>query len=187
MTKDWIVVGDVTSSGGRVVSGSPFTDIDGKQVAREGDMATCPLHKGTFPIAAGCDPTTIVDGKPVALHGAKLSCGCSVLAVQQRRVFIDAGGRDHGRTGAAGTSQAEPMTAAQAGANAVEAAFDQRFQLADSLTGVPLGKQPYRLSFQGEVTEAVTDVDGCTRPLPTGASAVDVECEILGMDEVIHA
>ncbi|MGL0786745.1 PAAR domain-containing protein [Xanthomonas translucens] len=46
----WIVVGDPTSSGGRVVTGSPYTDIEGAPVARVGDKAVCPLHKGAFPI-----------------------------------------------------------------------------------------------------------------------------------------
>lgn len=50
MTRMWIVVGDMTSSGGRVIDGSPFTSVDGKPVARVGNMAICPLHKGAFPI-----------------------------------------------------------------------------------------------------------------------------------------
>lgn len=75
MTRMWAVVGDATSSGGQVITGSPFTDIDGKPVARVNDKATCPTHKGTFPIIDG-DPTTIIDGEAVALHGSSLACGC---------------------------------------------------------------------------------------------------------------
>lgn len=89
MTRMWIVLGDSTSSGGTVITGSPFTDIDGKPVARINDMATCPAHKGTFPIVDG-DSTTIIDRQPVALHGSALACGCKVLAVKQMRVFVDA-------------------------------------------------------------------------------------------------
>lgn len=85
MSRMWIVVGDATSSGGQVVTGSPFTDIDGKPVARVTDTATCPSHNGTFPIVDG-DPTTVVDGQPVALHGSTLACGCKVMAVKQMRV-----------------------------------------------------------------------------------------------------
>lgn len=92
MSRMWIVQGDVTSSGGRLITSSPFTDIDGKGVGRFSDKATCPLHKGTFPIVGGCDPTTIIDGQPVALHGAELACGCKMLATQQMRVFVDDGG-----------------------------------------------------------------------------------------------
>jgi uncharacterized Zn-binding protein involved in type VI secretion len=85
MTRMWAVVGDATTSGGQVITGSPFTDIDGKPVARVNDTASCPTHKGTFPIVDG-DPTTIIDGQPVALHGSSLACGCKVLAVKQGRV-----------------------------------------------------------------------------------------------------
>lgn len=91
MTRMWIVERDTTTSGGRVVTFTPFTDVDGKGVARFGDKATCPTHKGTFPIVGGCDPTTIIDGQPVALHGATLSCGCQVLATAQIRVSLEAG------------------------------------------------------------------------------------------------
>ncbi len=80
MARRWIVVGDMTDSGGQVVSGSPFTDIDGRAVARVTDIAICLKHKGPFPIVDG-DTSMIVDGHPVALHGSTLACGCKVLAV----------------------------------------------------------------------------------------------------------
>ncbi len=114
MTRMWAVVGDATSSGGQVVSGSPFTDIDGKPVARVNDKATCPTHKGTFPIVDG-DPTTIIDGEAVALHGSSLACGCKVLAVQQMRVFLGAGGGGGG-SGGSGSSSAGSSSAGAAGA-----------------------------------------------------------------------
>ncbi|MEG1680001.1 MAG: PAAR domain-containing protein [Stenotrophomonas sp.] len=89
--RKWIVVGDLTSSSGRVITGSPFTDIEGAPVARVGDKATCPLHKGIFPIISG-DASIVIDGQPVALHGSYLACGCKVLATQQSLVFLDDGG-----------------------------------------------------------------------------------------------
>src|SRR5699024_1292724 len=92
MARNWIVQGDPTSSGGSVLPGSPFTDIDGTPVARVTDQATCPRHKGAYPIVDG-DNTLVVDGQPVALHGSSLACGCKVLSAQQVRVFVDAGGR----------------------------------------------------------------------------------------------
>ena len=88
MARTWIVVGDATSSGGKVITGSPFTEIDGKAVARVTDQATCPSHKGTFPIVDG-HPSLIIDGQPVALHGSKLACGCTVLAVSQTSVYVE--------------------------------------------------------------------------------------------------
>lgn len=75
MARNWIVMGDPTSSGGQVITASNETDIMGMGVARIGDKATCPkLHKGIFPIVDG-DITILVDGQPVALHGCALACG----------------------------------------------------------------------------------------------------------------
>ncbi|MDR2871758.1 MAG: PAAR domain-containing protein [Xanthomonadaceae bacterium] len=87
MARLCIVLGDPTSSGGQVITGSIFSDIDGKPVARIGDQATCPAHKGVYPIVTG-DATMIVDDQPVARHGDKLACGCSVLTARQARVAI---------------------------------------------------------------------------------------------------
>ncbi len=85
-----IVVGDRTISGGCVITGSPFTDIEGKPVARINDYATCPAHGGAFPIVSG-DPTLIIDGQPVAREGDRLACGCSLIAGQQHLVYVDDG------------------------------------------------------------------------------------------------
>lgn len=114
MARMWIVVGDITSSGGRVITGSAETDIDGKGVARVHDKATCPLHKGVFPIVDG-DPTIIIDGQPVALHGSKLACGCTVLTTQQSHVFVDNGSARSGGAGAAKAVAAAGASAAFAG------------------------------------------------------------------------
>lgn len=118
MTRMWAVLGDMTSSGGQVVTASQFTDIDGKGVARVNDKATCPTHKGTFAIVDG-DPTTIIDGQPVALHGSKLSCGCTVLAVQQIRVALQPGNGAGATTGAT-----IAMAASAAGSVAADSAND---------------------------------------------------------------
>lgn len=109
MARIAIVVGDRTSSGGTVLTGSPFTDINGMAVARVGDKAFCPKHKGPFPIVTG-DPTFIVDGQPLARHGDYLACGCQVLAVKQSTVSVESGGSGGARSGpaAGGTGMASP-------------------------------------------------------------------------------
>lgn len=86
-----VVPGDATSSGGSVITGSGFTDIGGRPVARVGDKATCPLHKGVFPIVSG-DLSLIIDGQPVARNGDRLACGCSLIAGVQQTAVIDSGG-----------------------------------------------------------------------------------------------
>ncbi|WP_313246072.1 polymorphic toxin type 15 domain-containing protein [Stenotrophomonas rhizophila] len=103
-----IVVGDSTSSGGTVLTGSPFTDINGMAVARVGDKAFCPKHKGAFPIVTG-DPTFIVDGQALARHGDALACGCKVLAVKQSTVSVESGGGGAAKGGSeAAASPAAP-------------------------------------------------------------------------------
>lgn len=93
MSKPFIVLGDKTDHGGAVTAGSPFTDIDGKAVARQGDPASCP-NCGPTTIAAG-DPTCIIDGMPVARHGDKTACGATLISAQVR-VLVDSGGSGGG-------------------------------------------------------------------------------------------
>jgi len=58
---------------------------------------------GPFPIVTG-DPTFIVDGQPLARHGAYLACGCQVLPVRQSTVSVDSGGSGGARSGSAAAS-----------------------------------------------------------------------------------
>jgi hypothetical protein len=88
-------------------------------VARVGDKAFCPKHKGPFPIVTG-DPTLIVDGQPLARHGDYLACGCQVLAVKQSTVSVESGGSGGARSGpaAASTGMASPAGFVPKGATA---------------------------------------------------------------------
>lgn len=86
-----VVEGDATTSGGRVISGSAMTNVEGRPVARVGDKATCPKHAGVFSIVSG-DDSWIVDGQPVARDGDALECGCRLAAGKQQRVHIAARG-----------------------------------------------------------------------------------------------
>jgi uncharacterized Zn-binding protein involved in type VI secretion len=68
-------VGDRTTTGGIIISGDDRHQVMGKAVACLGDKATCPAcgQMGTIVEAA---PHMRVFGKPVALHGHKIACGC---------------------------------------------------------------------------------------------------------------
>jgi uncharacterized Zn-binding protein involved in type VI secretion len=83
MSRPLIVVGDKTSHGGTVLSGSPNTDTHGKPIARVGDKASCPLkgHGGVTVIVSG-DPACLIDGQPAACHGHKTACGATLIASQ---------------------------------------------------------------------------------------------------------
>ncbi|MFM7024977.1 MAG: PAAR domain-containing protein [Limnohabitans sp.] len=79
MARKIIVLGDATSHGGEVISGSPTSRIDGKAIARVGDKVSCPIQgHGTNAIVEG-DPGLLVDGLPAALEGHKTECGCSLI------------------------------------------------------------------------------------------------------------
>lgn len=77
-----IVVGDKTSHGGRVISGSPSSTWgrDEIPIARKGDKVTCPTcEPHVFEIADGCAGSLDLDA-PVALEGHKTACGAVLIA-----------------------------------------------------------------------------------------------------------
>ena len=89
MKKGIVVEGDPTTGGGEVLVGSGYM-IDGETIAVLGDPVSCkiPLH-GSGNIVEG-DPNLLVNGKPVALHGHKVSCGCTLIAVKLPELnFVD--------------------------------------------------------------------------------------------------
>lgn len=90
MARMLIVVGDALQVGGSVLTGSPYTDIDGRAVARMGDRVICARH-GPGTIISG-DVTLVIDGQPAARHGDKASCGCALLAGKQQLAHASAGG-----------------------------------------------------------------------------------------------
>lgn len=82
MARPYIVYGDATDHGGKVLEGSDTTTINGKPVARVGDKVSCPRPgHGTCAIVSG-DATCLIDGKPVARHGDKTGCGAVLVSTQ---------------------------------------------------------------------------------------------------------
>lgn len=76
-----VLVGDTTTHGGTVISGSPNFTVGGIPVARVGDMVTCPLCKPhLFPIVEG-QPNALDQGRPLALAGHTVGCGAKLIAV----------------------------------------------------------------------------------------------------------
>lgn len=75
----FICVGDKTSCGGTVISGSVVdTDSSVRPIARIGDLISC-RHKCT--IISG-DQTMIVAGQPVAMHGSLTTKQCVCISNQ---------------------------------------------------------------------------------------------------------
>jgi uncharacterized Zn-binding protein involved in type VI secretion len=71
-----ICVGDKTSCGGTVITGSPFTDVKGRAIARVNDKIAC---RKNCVIVTG-NFTEIIDGAAMALHGSQTSAGCTCLS-----------------------------------------------------------------------------------------------------------
>ncbi|CAD5744850.1 PAAR domain-containing protein [Escherichia coli] len=72
--------GDKTTHGGSVLTASETMKFGGIGVARKGDKVSCPIP--------GHGPTTIIEGNPdyldhgipVAFHGHKCACGCTLIS-----------------------------------------------------------------------------------------------------------
>jgi uncharacterized Zn-binding protein involved in type VI secretion len=77
--KHVIVLGDTTTHGGKVITGSENHTYMGIPVARVGDMVECPKCDGTFPIVDGA-PRAFDHGRPIALHGDKVACGATLIS-----------------------------------------------------------------------------------------------------------
>ena len=79
------VVGDATDHGGRIITGSATHTIDGKPIARLHDLVNCPQRypdgrpHGVNKITEA-HSTLTVGGMPVALHGHRTECGCTLVS-----------------------------------------------------------------------------------------------------------
>jgi uncharacterized Zn-binding protein involved in type VI secretion len=73
-----IRIGDKTTHGGTVLQGSSGVKFMGKEVSCLMDKVSCPLHGNTF-IAEG-DEGSKINGKPIALHGYRCGCGCTLIS-----------------------------------------------------------------------------------------------------------
>ena len=79
MVRQVIVVGDALEPhGGTVMTGSDTDSVDGKAIARKGDLVDCAGH-GINPIAEG-DESSVFAGRPVALDGHRAECGCTLVS-----------------------------------------------------------------------------------------------------------
>jgi uncharacterized Zn-binding protein involved in type VI secretion len=78
--KGIIRIGDKTTGGGSVLSGSAVRRFGGIGVARQGDPVSCPI--------IGHGPTVIAEGRldfrdngvPIAFDGHLCECGCALIS-----------------------------------------------------------------------------------------------------------
>lgn len=159
MSLKLIVVGDSNSSGGVVLTGSPIDTIMGKPIARLGDLVDCPARypnkrpHGVNPIVEG-DGSYTIEGIPIALHGYKSACGCTLI-------------------GSVASTQApqKPVRATEQSLQewvevpmeTHESEFNQFFEIKDAKTDQPLAHIAYRITLaDGLFAEGKTDENGHT-------------------------
>ena len=173
MKRHHITLGASTTADGIVVSATAMISINGAQVALEGDAINCRTCGSTGIIrCVGPRIAERYNGKQVALENDLCICKCPrpprLIANQTSKAqFIED----------SDTRWVAPHNLAEGKHGA---AYDQRFLLLDRLTQVPLARQPYRLKHGSTIVEGVTDEDGYTVPIPTGANTDTVEWYILG-------
>ncbi len=72
-------LGDISSHGGTVITGSFTTLVNGRPVARMCDLHVCPIPgHGVTPIVSGSFDTT-TDGRPNARMGDMAGCGAVIV------------------------------------------------------------------------------------------------------------
>lgn len=71
-------LGDITSHGGRVITGSTSRLIRGNILVRLGDLCTCPIHGLTIIIDV-LPVMPLTDNRFTAHSGARTACGAMIL------------------------------------------------------------------------------------------------------------
>lgn len=72
-------LGDRSSHGGTLVSGSPDTLVNGRPAVRVGDVHVCPIPgHGSTPVIRG-SATVKINGRPAARVGDRAGCGAVIV------------------------------------------------------------------------------------------------------------
>ena len=76
------VVGDRTTKGGYILTGSGPATCGGRSIALVGDLVTCPKCRSKGQIVEGA-PNLTFHGKPAAYHGCRVACQCTPIGSNQ--------------------------------------------------------------------------------------------------------
>ncbi|MDB6141999.1 MAG: hypothetical protein JWP80_1043 [Pseudomonas sp.] len=85
-----ICLGDATSGGGTVIKCQleGTHTLNGKTPVVVGDLATCPLHLGTYAFTEG-HPHRRMGGIPLVMEEHRMACGCHGVAGTALNVSVD--------------------------------------------------------------------------------------------------
>ncbi len=79
MSRPQARLGDSSSHGGMIITGAIRTMVNGRPVARMGDLHVCPIPgHGVTPIITG-SLDTLTEGKPNARTGDITGCGAVIV------------------------------------------------------------------------------------------------------------
>lgn len=82
MVKLVAVVGDRTTKGGYIITGSGPATCGGRCIALVGDLVTCPKCRSKGQIVEGA-PNFTFHGKPAAYNGCRVACKCTPVGSNQ--------------------------------------------------------------------------------------------------------
>lgn len=153
------LMGDRTSHGGAILSGSPTSRWHGIPIARKGDRTFCPRCKPYFfEIAEGLDSCTdTVDRTSMATEGHRTTCGATLIAT---------------------TASTEILTAIGLWSN--NSGYDDRYVLRDA-HGVGMPLVHYAAEITGfPIQFGITDEQGHTHLHLSGAAAREISIYIAG-------
>ncbi|WP_081051595.1 PAAR domain-containing protein [Burkholderia diffusa] len=153
--------GDPTTTGGVVIAVTSTMFNHGKQVAVDGDKATCGNCEGAFPIVGGAH-RMIHHGRCVALDGDVVLCPCGknrLVAGSDSTIFYGSGS---GHTAAKPPATHSPYAPARHAHGSFT--HDEQYVLRDIDSGRPLANVRYRISLSsGKVFTGTTDATGHTQ------------------------
>ena len=76
------VLGDRTTKGGYIITGSGPATCGGRCIALVGDLVTCPKCRSKGQIVEGA-PNFTFHGKPAAYNGCRVACKCTPVGSNQ--------------------------------------------------------------------------------------------------------
>lgn len=148
---------DRTTTGGQVVSASSTSSDMGKLWVLSGDLATCGVCKGVFPIS-GSAIDVMEDGRATVVHWDLVLCPCGknhVMASQDCTSFIET------VNGRSGSDEYSILPTQDNLINQVDKVFCQKIKVLDSSTGLPLVNQEWIACMEnGQVKYGRTDDNG---------------------------
>lgn len=177
MSRRAVRIGDPTTTGGIVISGSSNMFSNSKTIAVDGDKATCGNCEGTFPIV-GSAVRVISHGRCMALEGDAVLCPCGqnlLISGSDCTIFYeDDRGHNPANSFTSLSAFAPARYAPESGIH------DDQFVIRDARTKQLLSNVRYWIKDQSDnvLASGVSDWNGCTVRVQTeGAQTLKLVIE----------